>query len=308
MLAILGIIDYGSVRQFGIRHDRYRYDDVERFSTNLTEQRLKARLMIQVFLQMVDYIKTGKKKPVQDFAKHPTLLMFNKHFATSRAHRLLYRMGFNEIQRNNILKEPGLFEHFDKEYSYLEKAKISGHMQKVADGVNHPALFNMRIALRILPQFFLKNGIQQTMMPEDEFFKSLLSAFAKTKDTKLRTKNRGHIQNFQRLYKQLLYAAAGKQKPTQILAGIVDRSEKLNREDRITGNALIQIVFELMEQKKKGMSHTEIQKMIDQLIYSHMDMPEIKTSRFYEKKPRLVVRPDVYSKILSLVAEHAEDI
>ncbi len=30
-----GIIDYGSVRQFGLRHDRYRYDDVERFSTNL---------------------------------------------------------------------------------------------------------------------------------------------------------------------------------------------------------------------------------------------------------------------------------
>ncbi len=146
------------------------------------------------------------------------------------------------------------------------------------------------------------------MMPETDFFKSILSAFAKSKDTKLRPKHRGHVQNFQRLYKQLLYAAAGTQKPTQILNGICERSEKLNREDRITGNALIQIVFELMEQKKKGMSHSEIQKMIEQLIYSHMDMPEIKTSRFYEKKPRLVVRPDVYNKILSLVAEHAEDI
>ena len=30
VLADAGIIDYGSVRQFGLRHDQYRYDDVER--------------------------------------------------------------------------------------------------------------------------------------------------------------------------------------------------------------------------------------------------------------------------------------
>lgn len=308
VLADAGIIDYGSVRQFGIRHDRYRYDDVERFSTNLNEQRLKAKQMVQVFVQMTDYLKTGKKKPVGDFSKHPTVISFNKYFAQYRAHRLLYRMGFNEIQRNNILKEPGLFDQFDKEYSYFERCKISGDLQKVPDGVNHPALFNMRIAMRILPDFFLNNGIQQAMMPEDQFFKVVLSAFAKSKDTKLRPKHRGHIQNLQRLYKQLLYAAAGKQKPAQIIAGIAERALKLNREDRITGNALIQIVFELMDQKKKGMSHSEIQKLIEQLIYSHMDMPEVKSSRYFVKKPRLVVRPDVYSKILSLVAEHAEDI
>jgi transcriptional regulator with XRE-family HTH domain len=49
----IGIIDYGSVRQFGIRHDKYRYDDVERFSTNLNEQKNKARLIVQVFAQLV---------------------------------------------------------------------------------------------------------------------------------------------------------------------------------------------------------------------------------------------------------------
>ncbi|WP_374075861.1 hypothetical protein [Bdellovibrio bacteriovorus] len=62
VLADAGIIDYGSVRQFGIRHDKYRYDDVERFSTNLNEQKQKARLIIQVFAQMVDFLKTKKKK------------------------------------------------------------------------------------------------------------------------------------------------------------------------------------------------------------------------------------------------------
>src|SRR5690606_15637633 len=47
LLAHAGIIDYGSIRQFGLRHDQYRYDDVDRFSTNLTEQKLKARQTLQ---------------------------------------------------------------------------------------------------------------------------------------------------------------------------------------------------------------------------------------------------------------------
>lgn len=62
VLASAGIIDYGSVRQFGIRHDRYRYDDIERFSTNLNEQRLKARLLVQAFTQIADFVTTGKKE------------------------------------------------------------------------------------------------------------------------------------------------------------------------------------------------------------------------------------------------------
>ena len=61
VLANGGIIDYGSVRQFGLRHDRYRYDDVERFSTNLNEQRLKADCLFR-FLRISNFITTGKKK------------------------------------------------------------------------------------------------------------------------------------------------------------------------------------------------------------------------------------------------------
>src|SRR5690606_33735183 len=30
-----GIIDYGSIRQFGLFHHEYRYDDVDRYSTNI---------------------------------------------------------------------------------------------------------------------------------------------------------------------------------------------------------------------------------------------------------------------------------
>ncbi|MEZ0391080.1 MAG: hypothetical protein ACAH59_02615 [Pseudobdellovibrionaceae bacterium] len=308
VLADAGIIDYGSVRQFGIRHDQYRYDDVERFSTNLNEQRQKARLLVQVFVQIADYLKTGKKKSLKSFAKHPTVLKFNQHFAYYRTHRLLYRMGFNQGQRENIIKVPGLFEQFDREYSYFEKAKISGKIEKVADGVNHPALFNMRNILRALPEFYLKNGFETSVMNETEFYKTILSSFAKQRDTRMRSKHRDHIQNFQKLYKQLIQAASGSQKPAQILRGLSERAKMLNREDRVTGNALIQIVFEIINQVKKGMSYSQVQALIDQLNFQFLGMPEVEISRFYQRKPRLLVRPDVYLKIMNFVSEYGEDI
>lgn len=302
-----GIIDYGSVRQFGLRHDQYRYDDVERFSTNLNEQRTKAKLLVQVFVQMCDYVKTGEKKPLKNFAKHPITNKFNKYFAEARSHRLLYRIGFNKAQRENILKFPQILEQFDREFSYFEKAKISGKQEKVADGVNHPALFNMRSILRALPNYFATQGFESNM-PAEEFHNTLLSGFAKQRDAQARAKHIHHIQNFQKLYKQLVTAAAGSQKPTAILRGLNERAQLLNREDRVTGNALIMIVIELMNQVKKGLDHQQVQALIDQMIFNHLGTPEVEISRFFQAKPRLVVRPDIYSKMMNFVSDYCEDI
>jgi hypothetical protein len=300
-----GIIDYGSVRQFGIRHDHYRYDDVERFSTNLNEQRLKAKLLVQVFVQMADYLKNEKKKPLKEFAKHPTVARFNSYFTRYRADRLLYRMGFNEIQRKNIMKDRGLFEMFYQEYSYFERAKISGHVQKVADGINQPALFNMRSILKLMPENLIKNG---KAMPDRDFFKVILSVFAKSRDAKMRTKHKGHIQNFQRLYRLLVIAAADRLKPFSILPGVLSRAKKINHEERITGNALIQIVFEIISEQKKGLPHSEVQKLIDQLIFSQYGMPEVDNLKAYSTKPRSLARSDIYGKLMNLVAEYKDDI
>ncbi len=306
VLADAGIIDYGSVRQFGIRHDRYRYDDVERFSTNLNEQRTKAKYIVQCYVQIADYLKNGKKRPLKDFAKHPTVLKFNKKFNFHRSHRLLYRMGFNQIQRDNILKNKGLYEQFDKCFSYFERAKVKGSLQKVADGVNHPALFNMRVAFRNVPKLLEKS--QMRPMEERAFFKMILSSFAKSKDASIGYKHYTKIQSLQKLYIDLIKTAAAKQSPLAIMRGIIQRSEKLNSENRITGNALIQIVFELIDQIKKGLTPKQIQQLIDQLICNHLDYPEVAVSRFYPRKPRLMTKPEVFSRFLDLLSDHKEDI
>lgn len=306
VLADAGIIDYGSVRQFGIRHDRYRYDDIERFSTNLNEQRTKAKYIVQCYVQIADYLKNGKKRPLKDFSKHPTVLKFNKKFDFHRSHRLLYRMGFNQIQRDNILKNKSLYEQFDKCFSYFERAKVKGSLQKVADGVNHPALFNMRVAFRNVPKLLEKS--QMRPMEEAAFFKMILSSFAKSKDANIGYKHYTKIQLLQKLYIDLIKSAAAKQSPLAILKGIIQRSEKLNSENRITGNALIQIVFELIDQIKKGLTPKQIQQLIDQLICNHLDYPEVSVSRFYPRKPRLMTKPEVFSRFLDLLSDHKEDI
>ena len=307
VLADAGIIDYGSVRQFGLRHDCYRYDDVERFSTNLNEQRLKARLLVQVFCQIADYLKTGKKKPLRNFANHPVILKFNVEFTKQRAHRLLYRMGFNPTQRESIMADKGLFEEFDRIYTYFEKAKVSGTLRKVPDGINHPPLFDMRAILRALPLHYQSLGLQSTM-PEDEFFKILLSSFAKMKDARKTGKHARKIQAFQDLYRRMITAAAGKNSAKSILAGISNRALKLNDENRITGNALIQIVDEILNQRRRGVRHEAVQTWIDQLVIRHLGFPEVSVDTWYKKGPRLVPHPEVLEKLFDLVQSFKHDI
>lgn len=312
VLADAGIIDYGSVRQFGIRHDKYRYDDVERFSTNLNEQRQKARLIVQVFVQMTDYLKTGKKKALKEFVNHPIVNNFNVLFTKYRADRLLYRMGFNQIQRVNVLKSKSdTFENFDKVFSTLERAKVSGDEIKVADGVNHPPLFNMRSILGLMPHFLLrsKEDFREVTMPSPEFFKTILSTFAQQPEFDQEERHESAIARFQSLYKELILLAAGKSKPHQILRGIAKRAESLNSEKRITGNALIEIVEMILLEKKRGLSNDQIQKVVDRFIHDHLNLPEAPVGRYHnELKKAPVVRPDLYNKLLTLVVDHRDDI
>ncbi|MGZ3768204.1 MAG: hypothetical protein ACXVCP_05905 [Bdellovibrio sp.] len=313
VLADAGIIDYGSVRQFGIRHDKYRYDDVERFSTNLNEQKQKARLIVQVFAQLVDYLNTKKKKPLRHFANHPQVINFNNLFGEKRADHLLYRMGFNQNQRELILKNRELFSKFEKEFSFFERSKISGTTEKVADGVNHPALFNMRTFLREYPKFLCENSqsFEERKMSGFNFYKTILSGYAKSKDTRLTEKYRRHIENLQNLYHEIVLAAAGKRTPDTILKELSERAEKLNSEKRITGNALIEMVDVLVTEKKKGLALEHIQKIVDRFIFENNGLPESSVSRYYKNLKDSAppsVKVDLFAKLINLVEQNKESI
>ncbi|HND85832.1 MAG TPA: hypothetical protein PLU50_08505, partial [Pseudobdellovibrionaceae bacterium] len=156
ILADAGIIDYGSIRQFGLRHDRYRYDDVDRYSTCLSEQYQKARQMIQVFCQMVDFIKTGRKKSLNKFANHQALSLFDQEYKHTRIDRWLYRCGFSHREREMLWTHQRELKKAFAAYSDIEQLKVGTKLRRVADGINVPPLINARKILREFPdQLFL---------------------------------------------------------------------------------------------------------------------------------------------------------
>jgi len=96
-----GIIDYGSIRHFGAHHNKYRHKDVDRFSTNLDEQVKKAKLTVQIFAQLVDFIKTGLKRPMEEFKNHKSLRSFEKSVTQKEQKYFLKDLGLS----NNKIKQ-----------------------------------------------------------------------------------------------------------------------------------------------------------------------------------------------------------
>ncbi len=338
VLADAGIIDYGSVRQFGIRHDRYRYDDVERFSTNLQEQKNKARLLVQVFAQITDAVISGSKKSLPTFKNHWAIKEFNRSFEKSLSDGLLYKMGFDSTQREFILQnQADAFEKFEKLYRQLETKKVGGHPIKVPDGVNHPALYNMRVFIREMPMLLLQeiennkaiaksnssHREKSSSMPNTftvspaEVHKKILSGFAKRKDVRMSLKHNQQIEKLIELYKNLISTVSANVDHKTVLRGLHLRAEKLNSEKRITGNALIQIVDRILAEKKKGLRSVSMQSLIDQLVSEHLGFPEVQVSDLYKnskfiqthiKSASSSLESKVYSQLLSLVQEYKEDI
>lgn len=298
-----GIIDYGSVRQFGLFHHEYRYDDVDRYSTNLLEQKGKARQIVQTFAQLIDFIKTGKKRPLSDFKDHESLQHFESHFHRSKQFNLLKKMGFkSDVCRKIIAANPKVIERFRKVFQYFERAKSSEGLIQIEDGITWNAIFCLRDLLRELPQIYLSG---QDYLPENEFLEILKSQYATQKDLELTTYRKKQIKLFQKYYLELLSVA---QKVThsskeRLLLEVVMRSSVINKYDRITGNAVIYMVDEIVKNRKKIDAH-ELYKMVKDFCHYQNFNPDQKFSyqRIETKHKRLI------HKMIQIVKEHREDI
>ena len=138
-----GIIDYGSIRQFGLYHHHYRYDDVDRYSTTITGQRKNARYIVQTFAQMVDFLMTGEKKNIKRFSRHPSLQRFDEVFDYTWHDILLYKMGYWRGIRRRILQDSearAALDRFVKPYGYFERAKARRGPYYIPDGITWDAI------------------------------------------------------------------------------------------------------------------------------------------------------------------------
>ena len=248
-----GIIDYGSVRQFGLYHHEYRFDDVQRWSTSIKEQKQKARYIVQTFAQIVDYIKHEKKKSIEDFKNHHSLQSFDKRFFDYKNRNILTKIGFNakyaDILLENHRKD---VEDFRSDFTYFEMAKSVKGPQKVPDGINWNAIFCMRDVLRELPQIMLSRGMNGVINP-NEFLDVIKSSYATKADLKRSLRRDLKIKSFQKNYLKLISKVAAKLKltPEKVLLDVSMRSSVINKYDRVTGDSITNIVHKVMSKKPK---------------------------------------------------------
>jgi uncharacterized protein YdiU (UPF0061 family) len=272
LLASGAILDYGSIRQFAAKHDKYRYDDADRFSATLTEQRTWARYNLQVFAQAANFALTGKKRPLRRFTNDACLRQFDAWFEREREWRTLWRLGFTPEQIHT-LRRRGRTEIGDvrRALTFFEEVKVARGMQKLSDGVTHAPVFMIRNLLRELPAFYQDECDSRPgdFMDPQRFFGTMAASYASRRDLRLSESRETRAINFQKCYQRLLAAAGAYD---EVLAGVRERSTVINYEHRITGNGVIDAVEKLMA-LKDDVRPADLQAAVDRVIASQVLLP-----------------------------------
>jgi uncharacterized protein YdiU (UPF0061 family) len=232
-----GIVDYGSVRQFGLYHREYRFDDGPRWSTTIPEQRRKARLIVQNFAQIRDMLSTGRRKPLACYRDDPAVRCFDRTFEEWRRRLLLRRIGFpSEAAESLLSRHPGLVRRFEREHSWFERARSARGRRRVADGITWNAVYSTRDLLRELSLRRLAGTAPPTPR---EVLALAASTYASRRDRRATPSKLGHARRLERLHDRLIRAAARDAKVSRsaVVEEVARRSSVINRYARITGDA-----------------------------------------------------------------------
>ena len=273
VLADGSILDYGSIRRFAARHDRYRYEDVDRFSTSLPEQRHWARLMAQAFAQGSDFVLTGTKRRLRDFREAPCLAEFDREFRDERDRRLLRKVGFSQGQAARLMdRHRGEVAAFRRALEYFENAKVARGPEKLPDGVTHRPVFLVRNILRALPRFFAEEcgeSLDGAMDPR-RFCAEMSASYASRRDRQLTAGREARAREFQECYRMLLRRAG--EREGAVIRSVAERAAVINHEHRMTGNGLIWIIGEILRVKDR-IPWSGLQDALDAFIDSQVLIP-----------------------------------
>lgn len=310
ILCDAGIIDYGSLRQFGLYHHEYRYDDVDRYSTTITEQRNKARYIVQTFAQIADCLITGKKRNIRRFARDPALKLFDATFRRTGDLQLLHKLGCEPRPAERLLADPrgaAALAQFRRVYSWFERAKSSRGPRAVTDGITWDAIYCMRDVLRELPGIYVANDAAP--VAPAIVMEIMASHYANPRDRELTPLRRRRIAEFQRRYLDVVarIAALAGCSARQMLQRMAPRVQLINRYERITGDGIIAVAEVLLEQRQR-FGPDDIQRMIDEFISEQVLRPEYVARA---ASPRGVARgraPAALARLRALVREYREGL
>jgi uncharacterized protein YdiU (UPF0061 family) len=276
MLASGAVLDYGSIRQFAAKHDKYRFKDVDRYSASLAEQRGWARTLVQVFAQTMGFIQSGIKENLNGFKNADCLRVFDEAFASEREQRMLWRIGFTSEQIGYLMSNAQReIREFDRNLSYFEDRKVGKGIEKLPDGFTHSPVFLIRNLLRLLPAYFVAQTISRVdetsaYMPDEIFCRIMAASYVGKNDLKLTTARASQVRAFQESYLRLVAAFGG---PFDlVLKTLQERSAVINHRHRITGDAVTWIIEEVIAMK--GKIRTDgLQEALDAFIDSQVLIP-----------------------------------
>jgi uncharacterized protein YdiU (UPF0061 family) len=306
MLASGAILDYGSIRQFAAKHDKYRFKDVDRYSASLSEQRRWARMIVQVFAQAVDFIQAGEKQNLRTFKDAPCLKTFDVAFETERVRRLLWRIGFTPEQIDRLMdKARKEINDFDKAISYFEDRKVSKGIEKLPDGFTHNPVFLIRNLLRLLPAYYVAQKIgraddQSAYMPDEIFCKIMAASYVGKRDLELTPARVAYVRAFQESYLKLIGALG--EPFDEVLKSLQDRSAIINHRHRLTGDAMVFIIEEVIAMKGK-IKIDGLQEALDAFIDSQVLIP----GKWQPVQPEQLKSDTLKSRLLNKIQANLEE-
>lgn len=272
ILADGGIIDYGSVRQFGLFHREYRFEDVDRMSTTLPEQRRKARHIVQSFAQIRDFLLSGRKRPLASFRSDPILALFDHEFEATRDRLLLQHVGLDRDLADRMRRvEPERVARFARAHAWFERARSSRGPQRVADGLSWNAVYSTRDLLRELPS---RSREEPSGLGAHEILRIALSSYASRSDRRETPWRLRRAREFERSYRDLVAAAARNAgvELDAFWAVIAPRAEASNRADRITGDGIDAATARLMRSRKR-LSTRDFHELVARFVSAQQALP-----------------------------------
>ena len=305
MLASGAILDYGSIRQFAAKHDKYRFKDVDRYSASLAEQRYWARLIVQTFAQAMAFICSGEKRNLREFKTVEALRVFDSAFADESDYRILWRIGFTPEQINELLRNSREeVKHFHRSLTYFEDLKVARGIEKLPDGFTHKPVFLIRNLLRQMPAYYLAQSLNReddetAYMPDDIFLRVMAASYVGKRDLQLTPSRRAHVRNFQQCYLRLINSLG--EPFEEILKTLQERSAVINHRHRLTGDALIFIIEEVIAIKGK-IKVNGLQEALDAFIESQVLVP----GSWQPVAPEQLKHRTLKSRLLLTIQENLE--
>jgi uncharacterized protein YdiU (UPF0061 family) len=304
MLASGAILDYGSIRQFAAKHDKYRYNDVDRYSASLAEQRGWARSLVQVFAQTMAFIASGVKENLNNFKNAECLRVFDQAFENERDQRLLWRIGFTPEQISYLMSNARAeIRDFDRSLRYFEDRKVKKGIEKLPDGFTHSPVFLIRNLLRLLPAYYVAQTISRAddtsaYMPDEIFCRMMAASYVGKRDLQPPS-IASHVERFQESYLRLVAALGG---PFDlVLKTLQERSAVINHRHRITGDAVTWIIEEVIAMKSK-IRIDGLQEALDAFIDSQVLIP----GKWQPVPPEHLRSNTLKSQLLQKIRENLE--